>query len=155
MNRILKPIIALIFASLILTGTAFASDMKDKDMKDHDKASSDKIGTLVHESTVDGFMLSYYLMDLRNQEGNENKEMDKPHHIMVYIMDKTHAPVLKGKVGFMIKDSQGTAQKAMAMYMSNGFGITCDMKEKGIYSITAKALLGDVKLVDNFKYEMK
>jgi hypothetical protein len=151
MNRIFKPITALIFFSLILTGTALAGD----DMKGHDMSSSDKIGTLIHESTVDGFMLSYYLLDLRDQKGNENKEMDKPHHIMVYIMDKKHKPVLKGKVGFMIKDDQGTPQKAMAMYMSKGFGITADMKKKGIYSITAKALLGDVKLMDSFKYETK
>jgi len=151
MNYNLKPIIALIFATLLLTYSAIASD----DMKDHDMSSSDKIGDLFHESVVDGFMLSYYLLDLRDQKGNENKEMDKPHHIMVYIMDKKHKPVLKGKVGFMIKDDQGTPQKAMAMYMSKGFGITADMKKKGIYSITAKALLGDVKLMDSFKYETK
>jgi len=156
MNFNLKPIIVLIFFSMILTGLAFAGDdMKGHDMKGHDMSSSGKIGTLFHESTVDGFMLSYYLMDLRDQKGNENKEMDKPHHIMVYIMDKRHKPVLKGKVGFMIKDGQGTAQKAMGMYMSNGFGITCDMKEKGIYSITAKMLVGDAKLMDSFTHEMK
>jgi len=140
-------------------------DMKDTDMKDNDTSSSDKIGTLVHESVVDGFMLSYYLMDLRDQKGEEKseskamsmdkKQMEKPHHIMVYIMDKTHAPVLKGTVGFMIKDDQGTPQKAMAMYMSKGFGITADMTKKGVYTITSKALLGDVKLVDSFTHEMK
>ena len=169
MNSILKSISTLIFFSLILTGTAFASDMKNKDMKDmkgHDmNPSSDKIGTLVHESVVEGFMLSYYLMDLRDQKGEkkeeskamsqDKKQMDKPHHIMLYIMDKTHAPVLKGTVGFMIKDDQGTPQKAMAMYMSEGFGITADMTKKGVYTITAKALLGDVKLVDSFTHEMK
>jgi len=151
MNSIFKSICTLIFFSLILTGTAFAGD----DMKGHDMSSSDKIGTLFHESKVDGFMLSYYLMDLRDQKADDKKDMDKPHHIMVYIMDKTHAPVLKGTVGFMIKDDQGTPQKAMAMYMSKGFGITADMKKKGVYSITAKALLGDVKIVDSFTHEMK
>ena len=29
--------------------------------------------------------------------------MDKPHHIIIYIMDKNHKPVIEGKVGFMIK----------------------------------------------------
>ena len=162
MNSILKPIIALIFAALILTGAAFASAaLADDDMKGHDMSSSDKIGTLVHESMVDGFMLSYYLMDLRDQKDHDQKDkakkdMDKPHHIMVYIMDKDHKPVLEGKVGFMIKKGDTTPpQKAMAMYMSKGFGITADMKPKGVYSITAKALLGDAKLMDSFKYEMK
>lgn len=161
MNSILK-ISMLIFFSLILTGTAFASDMKEMkghDMKDNEMSFPDKIGTLVHESMVDGFMLSYYLMDLRDQKreskdmSQNKKQMDKPHHIMVYIMDKKHKPVLKGTVGFVIKDDQGNAQKAMAMYMSEGFGITADMKKKGVYTITAKALLGDTKLVDSFTHE--
>ena len=157
MNSILKPIIALIFAALLLTGAAVAGD----DMKGHDMSSSDKIGTLVHESMVDGFMLSYYLMDLRDQKDHDpkdkaKKEMDKPHHIMLYIMDKNHKPVLEGKVGFMIKKGEATPpQKAMAMYMSKGFGITADMKQKGVYSITAKAMLGDTKLMDSFTHEMK
>jgi len=156
MNSNLKPIIALIFAALILTGSAVASD----DMKGHDMSSSDKIGTLVHESMVDGYMLSYYLMDLRDQKDDQKdkakKDMDKPHHIMLYIMDKDHKPVLEGKVGFIIKKGDtAPPQKAMAMYMSKGFGITADMKQKGVYSITAKALLGDTKLMDSFAHEMK
>jgi hypothetical protein len=152
MNSILKPIITLIFAALIFIGAAFASD----DMKGHDMSSSDKMGDLFHESMVDGYMLSYYLMDLRDQKADDKKDMDKPHHIMLYIMDKDHKPVLEGKVGFMIKKGDtAPPQKAMAMYMSKGFGITADMKQKGVYSITAKALLGDTKLVDSFIHEMK
>ena len=152
MNRILKPIITIAFTALLLTSVVFASD----DMKDHDMSSSDKIGDLFHESVVDGYMLSYYLMDLRDQKDADKKDMDKPHHIMVYIMDKDHKPVLEGKVGFMIKkDDMATPQKAMAMYMSKGFGITADMKQKGVYSINAKALLGDAKLMDSFTHEMK
>ncbi|MFK5952303.1 MAG: hypothetical protein QM498_04535 [Desulfobacterium sp.] len=162
MNSILKSIITLIFAALILTGAAFAGDafagdaFAGDDMKGHDMSSSDKMGDLFHESVVDGFMLSYYIMDLRDQKNAEKKDMDKPHHIMLYIMDKDHKPVLEGKVGFMIKKGDtAPPQKAMAMYMSKGFGITADMKQKGVYSITAKALLGDTKLVDSFAHEMK
>lgn len=149
MTRTLKQITALIFASLLICSAAFAgSDMKGHDM------SSGKIGDLFHESKVDGYMLSYYLMDLRDQK-DADKNMDKPHHIMVYIMDKTHKTVTKGKVGFMIKDGAGNTQKSMAMYMSEGFGITADMKKKGTYTITAKALVGSAKLMDTFTYEMK
>jgi len=139
--------ITLMTAALMISASAFA-------MEGHDMDKSGKIGDLFHESMKDGYMLSYYLMDLRDQK-DADKEMDKPHHIMVYIMDKNHKPVLKGKVGFMIKDEGGNTQKAMAMYMSEGFGITADMKKKGVYSITTKAVLGDVKLMDTFTYEMK
>ena len=146
MNRILTSIIAIAFAAVFLTGAAVAGS----DVKGHDMSSSDKIGTLFHESTVDGYMLSYYLLDLRDTKGDAK---DAAH--AKKDMDKTHAPILKGKVGFVIKDDQGNPQKTMAMFMSKGFGITADMKKKGIYTITAKAILGDVKLMDSFTHEMK
>lgn len=155
MNAIIKSLTLLIFTSLLLTGTALAGDdMKGHDMKGHDTSSSGKFGDLFHESTVNGYMLSYYLMDLRKQK-DADQNMDKPHHIMVYIMDKAHKAVTKGKVGFLVKDGRGNSQKAMAMYMSEGFGITADMKEKGTYTIKVKALVGKDKLLDSFEYEMK
>ncbi|WP_035235897.1 hypothetical protein [Desulfobacter vibrioformis] len=145
MKKILIPLLTLMLAALIITGTTFS-------MEKHETDESEKIGELFHTSTVDGYMLSYYLMDLREQQ---KKDMDKPHHIMVYIMDKDHQKVLEGKVGFMIKDSDGNTQKAMAMLMGEGFGITADMKKEGIYTITTKAVLGDVNLMDKFTYETK
>lgn len=145
MKNFLISLLTLMLTALIVTGTAFS-------MEGHDMDESEKIGKLFHKSTVDGYMLSYYLMDLREQQ---KKDMDKPHHIMVYIMDKDHQKVLEGKVGFMIIDSEGNSQKAMAMFMSEGFGITTDMKKKGIYTITTKAVIGDGKLMDKFTYEMK
>lgn len=145
MKNFLISLLTLMLAALIVTGAAFSMEGQDMD-------ESKKIGELFHKSTVDGYMISYYLMDLREQQ---KKDMDKPHHIMVYIMDKDHQKVLEGKVGFMIKDSEGNSQKAMAMFMSEGFGITTDMKKKGIYTITTKAVFGDVKLMDKFTYEMK
>lgn len=147
-------ILTVTIFALALAGSAHAMDGHDM--------STDKIGTLFHESMKEGFMLSYYLMDMRDQKDSETahtahgkKEMDKPHHIMVYIMDKNHKPVVKGKVGFLIKDEAGNAQKHMAMYMSQGFGITADMKKKGRYTITTKALVGDVKLMDSFTHEIR
>ncbi|MDZ7666906.1 MAG: hypothetical protein U5K27_16555 [Desulfotignum sp.] len=130
--------------------------------------SSDKIGELFHESMQDGYMLSYYLMDLRDQgddkaadhssgdhASHEEKQMDKPHHIMVYIMDKDHKPVTDAKVGFLIKNDAGDTQKIMGMYMSKGFGITADMKAKGVYEITTKAVINGITLMDKFSHEMK
>jgi len=145
MKKILMPLLTLMLAALIVTGTTFS-------MEGHEMGESEKVGELFHKSTVDGYMLSYYLMDLRK---HQKKDMDKPHHIMVYIMDKNHQKVLEGKVGFMIIDSEGNSQKIMSMFMSEGFGITADMKNKDIYTITTKAVLGDVKLMDKFTYEMK
>lgn len=48
----------------------------------------------------------------------------------------------------------GFTQKAMAMYMSKGFGITADMRDKGVYTITVKALVGESKLMDRFTHGM-
>lgn len=161
MKKIIKPVLTLMFFTVLFTGSAFASG---SGMKGHDMSKSDRIGDLIHESMVKGYMLSYYFMDLRDQKNTKHsmdkshdmkkKDMDKPHHLMVYIMDKNHNPVLKGKVGFLIKDNQGKAQKAMGMFMSKGFGIMADMKKKGVYKVTTKAVLGDEKLMDNFDYKI-
>jgi hypothetical protein len=162
MTKKIKRTIIAVFFSVLFIGSVFSDDT----MTGHDMASKDRIGKLIHESVVDGYMLAYHFMDLRDQKENDKaamddshdmatQEMDKPHHLMVYIMDKNHKPVLKGKVGFLIKGDDGKAQKEMGMYMSNGFGTTADMKKKGLYNITTKVVLGDQKLMDSFNHEMK
>ena len=164
MRTMVRLMMGILVVSVFSAGFVFASS---SDMQGHDMAKSDKIGDLIHESVVDGYMLSFYFMDLRDQNTSKHsmdmdhsksmksKKMDKPHHLMVYIMDKNHKPVIKGKVGFMIKDARGNAQKAMGMFMSNGFGTTAAMKKKGVYSITTKAMLNDKKLMDKFDYEIR
>jgi hypothetical protein len=162
MTTKIKLTIIAVFFSVLFIDPAFSAD----DMSGHDMTSKGRIGELIHESVVDGYMLAYHFMDLRDQKKEEKaamdnshdattQEMDKPHHLMVYIMDKNHKPVLKGKVGFLIKKDDGKVQKAMGMFMSNGFGTTVDMKKKGVYKITTKAILSDKKLMDNFNHEMK
>jgi len=166
-----KLILSMVIVCVFSVGFAVASG--NKNMKGHNMEATDKIGDLIHESMVDGYMLSYYFMDLRAQKETKGKshkaksmdmgkssdmkmdKMDKPHHIMVYIMDKDHQPVLKGKVGFMIKDAKGRSQKAMGMSMSKGFGTTADMRQKGVYTITTKAMVGNKKIMDRFDYEIK
>ncbi len=158
--RSIRTTLITLFALLALTGIAFASSSHDAMAA---KDGKDRIGELFHESMVDGYMLSYYLMDLRDQKTEEAsahgahgaKEMEKPHHIMVYIMDKDKKMVEKAKVGFMIKGGEKDSQKVMGMYMSKGFGITADMKKKGTYTIVTKAMVNDAKLMDKFDYEMK
>lgn len=73
---------------------------------------------------------------------------------MLYIMDKNHKLILKGEVEFLIKDPEGNSQKIMGIYMDRGFGATTDMKNKGIYTIKAKAIIGGKELLDKFEYEM-
>ncbi|MEN8212592.1 MAG: hypothetical protein ABFR31_12805 [Thermodesulfobacteriota bacterium] len=158
-NKPMKKVMRLIMSALILSvlSTALLSAAESK-MKGHDMAKSDKIGDLIHESVVEGYMLSYYFMDLRDQKSSSHtsgaQDMDKPHHIMVYIMDKNHNPVLKAKVGFLIKDADNNKQKAMGMFMSNGFGATCDMKKRGSYTIITKVVLENRVLKDSFNYEI-
>ena len=165
MKKTMKLMMSVLILSVFFTGSVFATS---NDMKGHDMGKSDKIGDLIHESIVDGYMLSYYFMDLRDKKTDDkdktamaashnmtSKEMDKSHHLMVYVMDKNNKAVLKGKVGFMIKNAEGTAQKEMGMFMSEGFGTTADMKKKGVYSITTKIVLADKKLMDKFDYEIK
>jgi hypothetical protein len=160
-KQLLITLVALA-AALILTANPAAA------MEGHDMNTGDRVGDLFHESMQDGYMLSYYLMDLRDmkedkaadshaghdQSAHEKSEMNKPHHIMVYIMDKDHNPVEKAKVGFLIKGGDKETQKIMAMHMSGGFGITADMKAKGVYEIALKAVFGDVTLMDRFTHEV-
>mgnify|MGYP000126760887 CR=1 FL=1 len=153
MKHFFYPIAVIFFLSIFVVGSTFASDR----MAEHDTAGKDRIGDLIHESVVDGYMLSYYFMDLRDQKTDhaEKESMDTPHHLMVYIMDETHQPILDGKVGFLIKGADGKTQKAMGMFMSEGFGITADMKKKGTYTISTKAVIGKKKLMDSFHYQIE
>ncbi|HKL01966.1 MAG TPA: hypothetical protein VJ943_17070 [Desulfotignum sp.] len=164
MKKISLPIMCLVTlaAALVFFATT-ASAMDDG----HDMHTSDRVGKLFHESMQKGYMLAYYLMDLRDQGDDKaadhssgdhashgEKQMDKPHHIMVYIMDKDHKPVTDAKVGFLINGGDKGTQKIMAMYMGQGFGITADMQAKGGYEIALKAVIGDVTLMDRFSHEM-
>jgi len=56
---------------------------------------------------------------------------------------------------FVEKIMASIPSEPMAMYMSKGFGITADMKAKGVYEIVAKAVVDDVTLMDRFSHEMK
>ena len=169
MGKTLTHFINALFILVFLAGLAGAIGSKpEHDMDAHEKAGIARIGDLIHESVVDGYMLAYHILDLRDPkaDGMEKAIMDrtyamtdenmvKPHHLMLYIMDKHHNLILNGKVGFMIKDPEGNFQKIMGMYMDRGFGATADMKNKGIYTIKAKAIIGDKKLLDKFEYEME
>ncbi|MBT3175849.1 MAG: hypothetical protein HOG03_16450 [Desulfobacula sp.] len=155
MKIIFKPIITILLISFFFIVNSFAQDTTMISMENQHGAESDKIGDLINESVVDGYFLSTYFLDLRTQDTGGSAQNDKPHHIMVYITDKNHTPVIKGKVGFLIKDSQGKTQKSMGMIMNDGFGTTADMKKKGIYKIMTKTVLADKKFMNSFDYEIR
>jgi hypothetical protein len=168
-EKIFKYFISALFIVVFLAGSAVAVGNKpEHDMDEHEKASIARIGDLIHESVVDGYMLAYHILDLRDQKTDgmdkasmdrtfamTNENMDNPHHLMLYIMDKNHKLILKGEVGFQIKDPEGNSKKIMGIYMDRGFGATADMKTKGIYTIEANAVIGGKELLDKFEYEME
>ncbi|MDZ7831729.1 MAG: hypothetical protein U5L07_08275 [Desulfobacterales bacterium] len=43
----------------------------------------------------------------------------------------------------------------MAMAIAGGFGADLDLSEKGGYTIKSKAVFGEVKLIDGFKYTIE
>ncbi|MCF8114409.1 MAG: hypothetical protein K9K21_11225 [Desulfotignum sp.] len=169
METTLKHFITALFILVFLAGSAVALGNKpEHDMDDHEKASIARIGDLIHESVVDGYMLAYHILDLRDQKTDgmdkasmdrtyamTNENIDKPHHLMLYIMDKNHKLILKGEVGFLIKDPEGNSQKIKGIYMDRGFGATADMKNKGLYTIKTKAIIKGKELLDKFEYEME
>ena len=58
-------------------------------------------------------------------------------------------------VGYLVKNPDGTLQKAMTMGMSGGYGADVDLSQAGTYIIKVKALAEKNKLVDEFQYEIK
>ncbi len=142
---------------LLVTAMVWAGvSAQAQEKMDHSMHGSDRIGTLVHESKVEGYTLAYYFMDMREMKGHSMGNMeDKPHHIMVYITDAKGKVVEKARVGLWIRSGDGMDQKTMTMYMSNGFGTMADLKKPGKYTVSTKVVMGDKKLRDRFVHEVK
>lgn len=122
--------------------------MKDMDHSGH-------LGDLIHESVVDGYKLAYHLMDIHEKMAAVKGMEHITHHLMLYVADAEGKPVDKiTAVGYRI-EGPGNVQKKMAMGMNNGFGADVSFKEKGVYTVNAKILAGEKKLVDSFQYEVK
>ncbi|GAB4259023.1 MAG: hypothetical protein Kow0092_06990 [Deferrisomatales bacterium] len=126
------------------------------------------MGQQIHESTVDGYRLTYRVIDMKQKmeamKGMKGMSMDmkgmdlsqmKSHHLMVFLVDPAGQPVTDGKVGYKVVGPDGAEQKAMAMGMKGGFGADVDFKAKGTYSVKMKAVAGETKLLDAFEYEVK
>ena len=128
-------------------------------------AGHNSMGQMLHHSTVDGYGLMYHVLDMaeravmmKGMEGMEmpgmSKSPDITNHLMVYITDPGGKPV-SGKIGFMITGPDGKEQKTLTMGMHDGYGADVSFKEKGIYKIKTKAVIGGNTLLDEFSHEVK
>lgn len=111
-------------------------------MMDH----STHTGKKIHESHVQDFRLAYHLLEL---PGNSF------HHLMVYIVDGQGNSVTEGKVGYLIEGPDGSKQKVMAESMETAFGGNVNFEISGKYIIRTKAVFDDVKLLDEFSFNIK
>jgi len=103
-------------------------------------------GTHIHESTVDDYQFYYVLYHFPDR---------KTWHLMVSITAPEGAKVEQGKVGFLVTGPDGSKQKGMAMGMKGAYGADMDFGERGVYTVKTKAVFGDRKLFDRFKYEVR
>lgn len=104
------------------------------------------IGKRIHESKVQGYHLAYHLLDLPGRQEQ---------HLMTYIADGSGKPIAKGQVGYLVVGPDGKNQKVMAMAMKDAFGGDVNFTVKGRYTIKAKAVFDDKKLMDEFDFEVK
>ncbi|MBF0100079.1 MAG: hypothetical protein HQK77_04140 [Desulfobacterales bacterium] len=122
-------------------------------------------GQFIVEKNVDGYTLSYYLLNMEERKelmkGMEGMKMhgmsdspDVTNHLMVYIKG-SDGKYASGKVGFNITNPDGTSFKSLTMGMSGGYGADVIFKAKGIYKIQTKALIADKTINDEITYEVK
>jgi hypothetical protein len=152
-NQMIYTVVAILFGiALALPGFSQNSGSAI----DH----SGHIGTVVHEATIEGYGFAYHLIDIRKdpeklKDMADTKDANETHHLMVYIMDPNGHAVQEAKLGYLVEGPDGEKQKLMAMGMQGAYGANVNFKQKGMYTIKAKCLIGDKKLFDRFSYEVK
>mgnify|MGYP000250608569 CR=1 FL=1 len=128
-------------------------------MKGHGSGGMDHsghMGEMIHESTVDGYTFAYHLIDIKEKMAAMKgmQGMNITHHMMVYITDPEGKNVADGKAGYLIRNPDGSTQKAMTMGMKGGFGSDVNFDQKGEYKVKTKALVNGKKLMDEFSYRL-
>ena len=87
MKKQLKLIISAVLLSIVfMSGYVLAMEGNDMD-------KAEKIGDLIHESVIDGYVLSHYFMDLRDQKTASHADDTK---IDTQDMDKEEIDKYKG-----------------------------------------------------------
>jgi hypothetical protein len=152
-----KTILILIISIFFSFGPVFAAS------SGHDHGNT--MGRMIHHSTVDGYGFMYHVLDMaeravmmKGMEGMEmpgmSKSPDITNHLMVYITEAGGKSV-SAKIGFLIAGPDGKEQKTLTMGMHDGYGADVSFKEKGIYKIKTKVVIGEKTLLDEFSYEIK
>jgi hypothetical protein len=160
MNKTLKTL------TLLVAGTALAlpalaemdhSKMDHGAMAAPGKAEGGMKGPEIRAAKVQDYQVKYTLMDLteRMKKMGMDPAKSKSHHLMVYYTGPDGKPAAQGKVGFAITGPDKSDQKTMAMGMGTGYGADVDLKAKGDYKLTVKAVFGDKTVMDEFPYTVK
>jgi hypothetical protein len=140
-----------------MEGEKAMETMGGHDMSSHEMEASSHAGMIIHSSMVEGYALTYELIDMQEKMKamKDMPEMKATHHLMMFVKKHEGVAVTDAMVGYLVKNPDGTLQKAMAMAMSGGYGADVDLSQVGIYTIKVKVLADKNKLVDEFQYEIK
>jgi hypothetical protein len=155
MKKALLFIILIVLFVFVLPAFA-AEEMKSHNMEQHSGHS----GKLIHEANIDGYHLSFHLIDkpapMNDMQGMKHnmKEMST-HHLMLYIQDADGKNIDSAQVGYLIASPDGAEQKVMAMGMTGAYGADINLSKSGEYTIKCKAVTGEKKLFDEFKYKIE
>lgn len=150
-------ILTLAVTALLFSGIASASDSSHSghshsghDMNHDDHGSGKKI----HHAMVDGLMFEYRLIDMKEKmKGMKNMpEMKETHHLMLHVKDSHGKMIEKAKVGYLIQGPGNSVEKKMAMAMNKGFGADVTFEHGKTYTVKAKVVAGDKKLMDSFEF---
>ncbi len=143
-----------------MDGGKTVETMAGHDMSSHEMDISAHGRMVLHSSMINGYTLTYELIDMKEKmkvmKGMKDMpEMKATHHLMMFVKKHEGAAVTDAMVGYLVKNPDGTLQKAMSMGMSGGYGADVDLSQVGTYTIKVKALAEKNKLVDEFLYEVK
>jgi hypothetical protein len=156
----MKKSIFLIFLTdlFLITIMAYAAE----EMKSHDMqmSNSGQTGKLIRDANVEGYRFSYHLIDMQDQMKNmegmqHNMQQMSTHHLMLNIQDAEGKTIDSAQVGYLIIGSDGSEQKVMTMGMSGAYGADINLSKPGEYTIKCKAVVGEKKLLDEFKYKIE
>ncbi len=157
----LKHILIFIFLIFVWNVPLFAADVSHNHDASTDHSSHEQQGAVakevstdkyIHQSHIEGYHLSYELIDMR--EKVKNLDLTVTHHLMLIIAKDGNA-VEPQKVGFLITAQDGKKQKAMAMAMGGGAGADIDLSQKGEYAIKVKAVVDGQNLLDSLTYTVE
>lgn len=150
MNKKLSIISIFLIFLMLSAVPAFAAD---------DHATMKSEDETIRHTTVDGYHLTYKLIDMREKMkamGHDHSAQKMAtHHLMLFIKDSGGQTVKNAKVGYLVTDTGTARETVMAMAMGHGYGSDITLAKQGEYAIKAKAVIGRKKIIDSFVYTLK